>query len=197
ALLTSISKPAVKAFLDSYDQQPPENNSNFNIDNMKQVLITALGLSAVVNAQSSDTAVLDAVQGKMNDLQASLDREKAARTKAENDLKAYKDGQIKAMIDTASAGAGKAFTEDERKVYENIGENSGIEALAHVLKSSTKPAAPNISAHIQTGTPGAGVAGRESWDLDKWQTEDPKGLEKLATDDKEAFDKLFNAKYSK
>lgn len=197
ALLTSISKPAVKAFLDSYDQQPPENNSNFNIDNMKQVLITALGLSAVVNAQSSDTAVLDAVQGKMNDLQASLDKEKAARTKAENDLKAYKDSQIKAMIDTASAGASKAFTEDERKVYENIGENSGIEALAHVLKSSNKPAAPNISAHIQTGTPGAGVAGRESWDLDKWQKEDPKGLEKLATDDKEAFDKLFNAKYSK
>ncbi|MDE5525689.1 Clp protease ClpP [Elizabethkingia meningoseptica] len=197
ALLTNISKPAVKAFLASYDQQSSEDNSNFNIDNMKQVLITALGLSAVVNAQSSDTAVLEAVQGKINNLQASLDQEKAARTKAENDLKAYKDGQIKAMIDTASAGASKAFTEDERKVYENIGENSGIEALAHVLKSSNKPAAPNISAHIQNGTPGAGAAGRESWDLDKWQKEDPKGLEKLATDDKEAFDKLFNAKYNK
>lgn len=195
ALLKTVTSPAVNAFLDS--PEIPQANSNFNIDNMKQVLITALGLSAVVNAQSSDTAVLEAVQGKINNLQASLDVEKAARTKAENDLKAYKDGLIKAMIDTASAGASKAFTEDERKVYENIGENSGIEALAHVLKSSHKPAAPNISAHIQTGTPGAGVAGRDSWDLDKWQKEDPKGLEKLATDDKESFDKLFNAKYSK
>lgn len=190
ALLRTVT-PAVAFFQESQ----PQSNSNFN-DNMKQLLITAFALSAV-NAQSSDTAVLEAVQGKINDLQASYDSEKEARTKAENDLKAFKKEQIKAMIDGASASAGKPFTEDERKVYENIGENSGVEALAHVLKTSAKPAAPNISSHIQTGNPGAGVSGRENWDFDKWQKEDPKGLEKLSAEDPEAFGKLFNAKYTK
>lgn len=188
ALLTTVT-PAVAFFQESH----PNSNSNFS-DNMKQLLITAFALTAV-NAQSSDTAVLEAVQGKIRDLESSLDNEKKAKEKAENDLKAFKNTQIKAMIDNAAAASGKTFSEDERKVYENIGENSGVEALAHVLKTSAKPAAPGIAAHIQTNTPGAGVSGRENWDLDKWQKEDPKGLEKLANDDKEAFEKLFNAKY--
>lgn len=187
ALLSTVTPPSA-----NFHKVKPQ--SNF-IDNMKQLLITAFALSAV-NAQSSDTAVIDAVQGKINDLQGSLEKEREARTKAENNLKAFKNDQIKAMIDGASASANKAFTDDERKVYENIGENSGVEALAHVLKTTSKAGAPNISAHIQSGTPGAGVAaGRENWDLDKWQKEDPKGLEALATAEPEKFKTLFNAKY--
>ena len=100
------------------------------------------------------------------------------------------------MLEFVLTSAAKAFTEDERKVYENIGANSGVDALAHVLKSTSKTGAPNISAHIQSGVPGAGVvAGRETWDLDKWQKEDPKGLEALATAEPEKFKTLFNAKY--
>ncbi|SHK69653.1 Clp protease ClpP [Epilithonimonas mollis] len=189
ALLSTVTPPPA-----SFHKSKPK--SNFIDNNMKQQLITTLALSAV-NAQSSDTAVLEAVQGKINDLQASFDKEKEARTKAENDLKAFKKEQIKAMIDAASASASKPFTDDERTVYDNIGENSGVEALAHVLKTTNKPGSPNISAHIQNGTQGSGPVGRENWDLDQWQKEDPKGLEALATSEPEKFNTLFNAKYKK
>lgn len=181
ALLTSVSPAAII----------PIQNSNFN-DNMKQMLITALALTAV-NAQSSDTAVLEAVQGKINDLEASLKKEREAKEKAENDLKAFRSEQIKAMIDNTPFA--KKPSDEERKVYENIGETSGIDALAMVLKSASKAGAPNISGQIQPGAPGA--TERDGWDYDKWQKEDPKGLEKLATENQEAFEKLFNAKYKK
>lgn len=182
ALLTSVS-PAESHF------QPTQTIFN---DNMKQMLITALALTAV-NAQSSDTAVLEAVQGKINDLEASLKNEREAKEKAENDLKAFRSEQIKAMIDNAAFA--QKPTEDERKVFENIGETSGIEALALVLKSAAKPSAPNISGQIQPGNSGANP--RDGWDFDKWQGEDPKGLEKLAATNPDDFKKLFNAKYAK
>lgn len=169
-----------------------KQDNNFNL-NMKQLLITALALTAV-NAQSSDTAVADAVNEKFRELQASLDLMKQAKVKAEDDLKAYKASQITAMIDQASKKAVQAFTEDERKMYQNIGENSGIEALAHVLTNVGKPAqGPDISGQIGKG----GKEGREAWSFDQWQKEDPQGLEKMAVDNPEAFKKLFNEKYEK
>jgi ATP-dependent Clp endopeptidase proteolytic subunit ClpP len=173
-------------------ENPLKQDINFNL-NMKQLLITALALTAV-NAQSSDTAVMDAVNEKFRELQASLDLMKQAKVKAENDLKAYKASQITAMIDQASKKAVQAFTEDERKMYQNIGENSGIVALAHVLTNVGKPAqGPDISGQIGKG----GKEGREAWSFDQWQKEDPQGLEKMAVDNPEAFKKLFNEKYEK
>ncbi|ROH98289.1 Clp protease ClpP [Chryseobacterium sp. G0240] len=202
ALLTSIptpavslmkySTPAVNAFMD-FPTQQSQSQSNFN-DDMKQLLITALALHTV-NAQSSDTAVIGAIQQKINDLEAEKRTAETAKTTAEAKLKEYEDGRIKAIIDGAAAGLGKTFTEDERKTYETIGATSGVEALELVFKTVSKPQAPNISAAIQTGNQGAVTAGRESWDFAQWQKEDPKGLEKMATQEPEKFKNLFNAKY--
>ena len=86
-----------------------------------------------------------------------------------------------------------------RTNYKKIGETSGIEALALVLKSKTivptKEAAPNISAHIQNGTGGSTSTARADWDFKKWQKEDPKGLEKMSAAEPEKFQELFNANY--
>ncbi|WP_167336366.1 head maturation protease, ClpP-related [Chryseobacterium gallinarum] len=202
ALLTSIptpavslmkySTPAVNAFMD-FPTQETQSQSNFN-DDMKQLLITALALHTV-NAQSSDTAVIGAIQQKINDLEAEKRTAETAKTTAEAKLKEYEDGRIKAIIDGAAAGLGKTFTEDERKTYETIGATSGVEALELVFKTVSKPQAPNISAAIQVGNKGAVTAGREGWDFAQWQKEDPKGLEKMATQEPEKFKNLFNAKY--
>lgn len=170
-----------------------EANNQLNIDdNMKQLLITALALEKV-NAQSSDTAILEAVQARINEIQNELKNEKTAKTNAENELKKFKDDQITAMIDAASSKGSKAFTDDEKKVYQNIGIGSGIEALALVLKNAGKSESPNIFGKMNKENGSA--EGRASWSFDQWQKEDPKGLEKLSVEDSEAFKKLFNAKY--
>lgn len=195
ALLTSVPTPAVNAFLGFPQVQAQQTQQTNFIDNMKQLLITAFGLKGVT-AQSADTAVLEALQTEFTNLTTAKNTAETAKTAAENKLKEFQDGRIKAIIDGAAAGLGKAFTEDERKTYESIGATSGVEALELVFKNVTKPQAPNISAAIQAGVQsGAVTTGRESWDFAQWQKEDPKGLEKMAADEPEKFKNLFNAKY--
>lgn len=169
-----------------------ENRKNieFEID-MKQLLITALALAGLT-AQSSDTAVVSAVEDMFKDLNGQLDVEKQARKKAEEELSKFRAQQIDAMVDRASKSAPTAFSEDEKKVYQNIGLTSGVEALSHVLEKVAKPQAPNITGQINGGN----ANGREAWDFDKWQKEDPRGLEKMSAENPEAFKKLFNEKYS-
>lgn len=195
ALLTSVPTPAVSAFIgypQIQAQQPQQLNFN---DNMKQLLISTFALKGVT-AQSSDTAVVEALQTEFSNLTTAKTTAETAKTTAENKLKEFEESQIKAIIDGAAAGLGKAFTEEERKTYESIGATSGVTALELVFKNVTKPQAPNISASIQAGgQPGAGAAGRESWDFAQWQKEDPVGLEKMATQEPEKFKNLFNAKY--
>ncbi len=195
ALLTSVPSPAVSAFMGFPQiQQPQQVQSNFN-DNMKQLLISAFALKGV-NAQSSDTAVLDALQSEFSALTTAKNVAETAKTTAETKLKEFEDGRIKGIIDGAAASIGKPFTDEERKTYESIGATSGVEALELVFKNVSKPQAPNISAAIQTGAQGsASTVGRDNWDFAQWQKEDPKGLEKLATAEPEKFKTLFNAKY--
>ncbi|AZB17583.1 Clp protease ClpP [Chryseobacterium indologenes] len=196
ALLTSIPTPAVSAFMGFPQIQQPQQQvqSNFN-DNMKQLLISAFALKGV-NAQSSDTAVLDALQSEFSALTTAKNVAETAKTTAETKLKEFEDGRIKGIIDGAAASIGKPFTDEERKTYESIGATSGVEALELVFKNVSKPQAPNISAAIQTGAQGsASTVGRDNWDFAQWQKEDPKGLEKLATAEPEKFKTLFNAKY--
>ena len=164
------------------------NPEQFNLDNnMKHLLITAFALQ--LTEQSSDTAFVNALKEKFNSLEGELKTAKNEKTDAEAKLHQYESSRINTMI--AEAGV----SDDQKEVYKKIGETSGIEALAVVLKSQPKSQAPNISAMIHKGN--AGTAARMNWDFDKWQNEDPKGLEKLAKDEPEEFQKLFNAKYKK
>lgn len=163
----------------------PIKTENFNTDtNMKQPLIKALGLVGLT-AQSSDTAVIEAVQKE-------LQNERTAKEKAERELKEYKDAQIKATLDVAVKDG--VIEAEQRSVYEDIGEKSGVDALVTVLSQAKgKETAPNIAQHIKGGSADA----RANWDFDQWQKEDKKGLEKLAETNPAKFNQLFNAKYGK
>ncbi|MEI7486858.1 MAG: Clp protease ClpP [Chryseobacterium sp.] len=164
----------------------PQNSQQIFIDNMKKSLIEALGLTKVTD-QSSDTAVIDAVKEKITESET-------AKNNAEAELKTFKDAQITAMIE------GAQLEDSEKEVYKKIGETSGVEALAIVLKSKAAPVqgsqAPNLGAMIQNGSSSANASvGRTDWDFKKWQTEDPRGLEKMSETDPEKFKTLFNANY--
>lgn len=164
--------------------------NNYKIDTkMKLALIQALALSALT-AESSDTAVIQAIQERINE-------EKSAREKAENELKAFKQAQIEAVLEAAIKE--KKIAENQKEVYQKIAETSGIEALNVVLanaggKEPTKPQpVPNIADLIK----GKQSTTNASWTFEQWQQNDPKGLEKMSVENPEEFKKLFNAKYGR
>lgn len=163
----------------------PENSQQIFNDNMKKLLIQAFALA--LTEQSSDTAFIEAMQEK-------LAAEKNGKDTAEAALKTYKDAQITAMVEAAE------LEDSEKEIYKKIGETSGVDALTTVLKSKTKSTEqkpPNIGALLQnSGASAQTASGRESWDFKKWQSEDPKGLEKMSEAEPDKFKELFNAKYT-
>lgn len=171
------------------------NPSQINLDNnMKKPIIEALGLQGVT-AESSDTAVIDAVrahyEGKITKAEADLGIANAKVVAAEAKLKEQGKAAITAVIEAATK-AGK-ITKDQVATYEGIAENSGIEALNTVLGAI--PVRKTITGQMQADAGANAPVGRESWDFDKWQKEDPKGFEALAKDEPETFQALLNAKY--
>lgn len=175
-----------------FEDKPTGKSLIINDDTMKQDVIQALGLQSV-NAQSSDTAVITAINEHINaqvsDYKTKYETEKTARENLESAVNAQRDGQIKALLDTAVT-AGK-ITEQQRSVYENIGKTSGVEALETVLGGLN--AHQSISGQV-TGKP-AVTGVKDGWDWDKYQKEDPKALEALKTNNFDAFKALFKAKF--
>ncbi|CAA0158641.1 Clp protease ClpP [Tenacibaculum maritimum] len=149
---------------------------------MKQPLITALALVGVT-AQSSDTAVVAAVQEHIQ----KIEKERDDAVKALDDSVSQ---QIKVVLDQHEKAG--SFDKEQRATYEKIGKSSGMEALLTVLGTPKNQEAPNISGMIQNNSSEA----RADWDFEKWQKEDMKGLEAMAEKDPAKFQKLFNAKYN-
>lgn len=176
----------------------PKNDIHNNLsDNMKKPIIEALALTGV-NEQSSDTAVIAAVnekfQAEKSELQGKLDAEIKKRETAEAALVEQSKAAITTVIEAAKK-AGK-ITQDQIATYEAIATASGIDALNTVLGAI--PARNPITAQIQNNGGAANTpVGRENWDFDKWQKEDPKALEVMAEKEPEKFQELFNAKYKK
>lgn len=180
----------------------PESNSNNNSNNentkplkMKKDIIAKFGLVGV-NEQSSDTAVIQAMEdhlkAKTSALETSLTAKTAEVANLETAINTERDAQIKSMLDAAQTD--KKIEAAQRETYENIGKTSGIQALQTVL-SGLGARTPITAVISGGGTKGAATAGRDAWDWDTYQKEDPKGLEAMAEKEPEKFKELFNAKY--
>jgi ATP-dependent Clp protease protease subunit len=175
----------------------PKNELQINLDHtMKKPIIEALGLQGVT-AESSDTAVIDAVrnhyEGKITKAEAELKTANEKAKKAEEALTAQNKTAITAVIDAAKKD-GK-ITEAQVATYEGIAAASGIETLNTVLAAI--PARRSITGQMSASGKNDSPVGRESWDFDKWQKEDPKGFEALSKDSPEAFKELLATKYRK
>jgi ATP-dependent Clp endopeptidase proteolytic subunit ClpP len=175
----------------------PEN-PQINLDhNMKKPIIEALALQGV-NEQSSDTAVIEAVkkhfEAQNNILQGQLDAEITKRKEAEKKLADQGKAAITAELDQAKK-EGK-ITAEQMPTYEGIATASGIEALKTVLKAI--PARQTITGQMpNAGGKNTAAVGRETWDWDKWQKEDPKGFEALSKENPEEWQALYNQKFKK
>ncbi|MEG0696604.1 MAG: ATP-dependent Clp protease proteolytic subunit, partial [Algoriella sp.] len=174
---------------------PNNDNNNSTNEEMKKPLIQALGLQGV-NEQSSDTAVIDAVQqhyeAENSQTKKDLEAEKKKTADLQAKLDAQTDNEIKAFLDEKETA--KAFKKEDRATYEAIGKSSGLEALRTVLGNSTPIQRQSITGQIQGQGNSSQDGERANWTFAQWQEKDPKGLEKLSQDKPDDFKELFNNK---
>ena len=170
-----------------------KSKQNSNLNTMKQPLITALGLTSVT-AESSDTAVIGAVQAHYNAKHTALEQkynaEKQAHKALKDTIEAEKQVQITAFLEPFK----KTHKEEQITAYKTIAETSGLDILKAVLGNATRDTIADIITS-QTTTPTAGV--KEGWDWDRYQKEDQKGLEALQKSNIEAFKALYKNKFNK
>lgn len=173
-----------------------DNNENQKPLEMKKEVIAKFGLQGV-NEQSSDTAVLQALEDHFNNKTATLQESLTAKTTELTNLNtamdAQRDSQIKALLDGAQAA--NKITANQRETYENIGKTSGVQALETVLGGLN--ARNPLSGQIKAGSGGSQPTAREGWDWDKYQKEAPRELEAMAKDDPDTFGTLYQAKFNK
>lgn len=164
------------------------NNQNKGIEMDKKDLIEKFGLTGVT-AQSADAEVYAAMQAKMD----------ADKTRADNAEQALASASRKKITDAVQAALdAKKISEKQKETYVAIGEKSGFEALMVVLDGLKST--PSLVGFARGG---AGVAGqavaqgasREQWTWEQWQKEDPRGLEKLAKDEPERFEALYQGAF--
>ena len=164
------------------------NNHKLENEMDKKELIEKFGLTGVT-AQSSDSDVYAAMQAKMD----------ADKTRADNAERAIAAANKKQITDTVQAAVdARKIDEKQKETYVAIGEKSGMEALRVVL-DGLKPV-PSLVAAARGGGFAAAAVGAEnssraSWTWEQWQKDDPRGLEKLAKDEPEKFEALYQGAF--
>ncbi|NDV93545.1 hypothetical protein D0T84_01260 [Dysgonomonas sp. 521] len=166
------------AFLDNKN-----NKNNVQMNPLVTLLVAALQLEGIT-AESSEADVVAAVTKKFEGLNTRI-------TTLEGEAKAKAAATIKAMLDNAKVPAG-----DLRTTYEKIGETSGVDTLAAILKPQTPGAVvttdiTSLIKHEGKETPGANTSKDWNW----YQTNDPKALEKMQLENPDQFKALYKAEY--
>lgn len=164
----------------------PKNNTNKTKTKMdKDAIIARYGLTGVTN-QSSEA-----------DIYAAIDAKLAAKEQQNTALQAQlnaKEGEaIDSTIEATAVAKGLKFTAEQKKNLRTIGEKSGLDSLKAAL-DMMQPKASIVSA-LGGNAGGVNGADRSTWDWDKWQKEDAKGLEAYAKSNPDDFQALYDAKF--
>jgi len=167
-----------------------ENSIHLNNNKMKQLLIDTFNLKGIT-AESSDTAVLEAVKAVVQEKESEIIRLK-------NAAKAETDKAIEAVIAQAKnegkifATSGKTAEQVEAEM-KKIGETAGLETL-NVVLASLSGKKPHQSIVEMIANEGKYPA-EANKDWEWYQKNDPKSLEKMAKDDKESFKAIYRAEF--
>lgn len=170
-----------------------DNTNTKNDNQMKHLLIAALGLQGVT-ADSSDAEIVAAAKKQKEDQQTALDTLK-------NEATAKAKASIKTMLDAAKVPEG-----DLRTTYESVGLAQGVDVLAAILGAGVKQPTTPMASYVQGGTkvtfdqpiiqtvtqPGASAV-VQNWEW--YQKNDPQALVKLEKEDPTTFKALYNAHY--
>lgn len=176
---------------DIKDTQKP--NLNDNKEMKKEELIARYKLTGVT-AESSDTAIMEAIDAKFKN-------ESDKATKAQDELKSIKDSEITDAVEAAVKE--KKITAEQKETFVKIGKSAGIEALKAALETA-KPQKTIVSTLASGAANATGAADdsiKDSWTWNKWQEEAAKDkaieaeLEKMPDADPEKFKALYKAKF--
>lgn len=133
-----------------------------------------------VNEQSTDEEVMTALNDKLKGL---ADKQASA----EKALNEQKEMQVKACVKRAVET--KKISDAVKADYEQIGMSQGIDMLERIIGKMEAPV--SLTQLISKAQPSA----RADWNWDKWQNDDPKGLELMRQQNPEQFSALYSAKY--
>ncbi|MDD2996369.1 MAG: Clp protease ClpP [Paludibacter sp.] len=175
-----------------------KNNNNQNPKKMNIALWIAAFQLEGLTAESTEEAVLAAVQAKQNKLSERITNlEASAKTKMEAEINAVLEG---AEGEGKFNGVPGKTKEQARAFYKELGEKSGVETLRVVvagLQGTTRK--PTI---MQTVVPGATAqvvgaqTGLQTWE--DYQTKNPEALQAMADEnhpDHEIFRELYKAEF--
>jgi len=178
-----------------------DNKNNPNLKKMELALLIATFALEGVTAESTDAAVLAALQAKFKGLSDKVDN-------LERDAKVKSDAAVNAVLDGAET-AGKfdnvpgKTKEQARAFFKELGEKSGVEVLNVVvagLQGSGSGRKPNImqtiAGKIVTGSAAAQVNVTQNWDW--YQQNNPEALQAMADEshpDHETFRELYKAEF--
>ena len=154
----------------------------------KVTMIARYGLESVT-AESSDTAIFDAMDKK-------LQEEKDARKTAEDKVAETEKANITSLIDVKAKEEGVEMSDAEKANFKVIGETAGVEAMKMAL-SALKPRTTLTSQLGQGGkeTPQAGGEDRSKWTWEDYEAKAPKDLEKMETGNKAEWERLYKAEF--
>lgn len=97
---------------------------------------------------------------------------------------------------------GKEFEPTQRASLISIGEAGGVAAMQAAMKLMAPAAAapaggkvPEVKQFMKPGGTAPTAQDRKDWSYDKWNKEDPRGLERMEKEDVEQFNALYKAEY--
>lgn len=175
-----------------------KNNNNQNPKKMNIALWIAAFQLEGLTAESTEEAVLAAVQAKQNKLSERITNlEASAKTKMEAEINAVLEG---AEGEGKFNGVPGKTKEQARAFYKELGEKSGVETLRVVvagLQGTTRK--PTIMQTVVTGATAQVVGaqtGLQTWE--DYQTKNPEALQAMADEnhpDHEIFRELYKAEF--
>ena len=150
-------------------------------------VLNAYKVQNTLTDDSTDAQVAEVIENALKAKDAKI-QELEAKLKTQNDATinnaieaAVKDGRI-----TADQKA------DWKSMLENNLEN-GLKLIGNLQPRVDVNKALNNNSNL--GNPSAISNDRKDWDIRKWETEDPSGLENMYKNNKEEYDRLSKAYY--
>lgn len=131
-----------------------------------------------VTCESSDELIEQAISDKMQEKDDLFAQERHSQV----------------VIKVEQAVIDKKITDKQKESFIEIGDHLGMEKLSAILEDM-KPIEVKQTITSQLVKTPNGSQDLRDWDWDRYQKEDPRALERLLREDKEEFDRLYNAKY--
>lgn len=171
--------------------QPSNHQKPQKMD--KKAIIEKFSLTGVT-AESSDTAVMDALNAKLQGNESKikeLEQKEAANTAS----------LVDSAISLRETELNTKFTDAQKVTFKTVASTGGLEVLKSVL-AEIKPVA-NLQTLLGGKGSGAGVTGsaiaedRKNWSFDMWAEKDPEGLSAMEKTNLADFKKLYEAQWPK